>query len=318
MTVHGEGTSDTGEVIAWIEQNYPADVEQVAVDSSAFSVATVPLMVRANGVHVTSLKTLLDEYRLYPERAKGTTTIGSQESFAAFVTRHRAPNSVIFANDDRANPSFTAVFDYHDAGVAGAVDPADTVRARFGEHRAKFAVAVSDEWKAWDQAAKAGFMDQQRFAEFIEDRISDVAPPPVDLPGYLADLSKALGGDWADASKLAELARGLQINVGETVKSHASLSTGEIAVTYETKHSDPGGGQVRVPALFGIRVPVFHRGAVYFIGVRLRYRVQNGNITWAVKPYRPDLSWDHAFDEMSRAIEAATQVTMFLGTQDTR
>src|SRR3546814_747731 len=85
-----------------------------------------------------------DPFREQPLRRSGTAVLTALESFVAHVNRFKDEDSIIFASDDRAAPSLTAVIDYHRQGHQG--DP------RFGQHRGHFAFPLSDEWKAWTKS----------------------------------------------------------------------------------------------------------------------------------------------------------------------
>ncbi len=263
------------------------------------------------GDKVTSLKPILDEFREFPERAIGSATLTSETSFVDHVKRHRAPSSVIFANDFRKAPVFVAVYDYHDQGTAGRVGG----QPRHGGHRAKYAPAMSDEWVTWVDAAAAGYMEAGQFAEFVEDRILDIVTNPAES-AVLSNLRDTLGGDWAAPTDLMTLSRGLQLNVSETVKSGTRLSSGEIQVQFEQKHTDGRGADLRVPTLFAIGIPVFREGPRYQIAVRLRYRVNGGKVTWAVAPHGLDAAWDHAFAEIVDRVATDSSTPVFRGSPE--
>src|SRR4051812_31147231 len=72
-----------------------------------FDDAGQPNMVAADfpaGRAVRTLKALQDEYRLFPERRKGTVRITAVDSFVEIVERFKNPDSVIFADTTQASP----------------------------------------------------------------------------------------------------------------------------------------------------------------------------------------------------------------------
>jgi uncharacterized protein YfdQ (DUF2303 family) len=270
--------------------------------------AKVPLAVLSNGVRIESLKPVLDSYLPTPERATGFDEAHDRDSFVAHVLRHKQPHSVIFATLKAPSTAiFRAIFDYHDAQTGGRDG-----KPRHAEHGVTYPAELSEEFLAWSRFASAGYVSPVDFAEFIEARITDVVPAPTESAS-LASLAELLGGSWAAPIKLIELSRGLQVNVAETVKQAASLSSGEIQITYEAKHQDSAGSPLKVPSLFAIGIPIFRGGDRYQIAVRLRYRIREGRLTWAIAPHRMDASWEHASNELVTAIAAATELPVYRG-----
>jgi hypothetical protein len=84
-----------------------------------------------------------DSYRSKPLYRSGTAQLGSVGSLIDYTNRYKGSGTVLFADDNRAAPSITTVFDYHEQGRA------DGDGQRFGRHRATHSLPLSDEWKAW-------------------------------------------------------------------------------------------------------------------------------------------------------------------------
>lgn len=257
-----------------------------------------------------SIKVLVDEWDEFPERAIGSANLTTEAAFAAHVLRQKSASSVVFADDTRQAPKLVAVYDYHDEQTAGRLG-----QPRHLGHRARYAPALSDEWVGWNRQAGAGFVDAAAFAEFVESNILDVVAAPSQSE-TLIQLRDVLGGEWATPSQLMELSRGLQLSISETVKSGTRLSSGEIQVQFEQKHADGSGGDLRVPTLFAVGIPVFRDGPRYQIAMRLRYRVHAGKVSWAIAPHRMDAAWDHAFAEILTRLAEVTAIPMFRGTPD--
>jgi len=267
------------------------------------------VLMLPRGMEAYPVKRFLDEYRDKPERRKGTATLDTLESLIAHLNRFKDADSAIFA--DEGKTSLIGVLDYHRAG--SAADP------RFGQHRAVYAFPVSDEWEKW-KAKNGEPMNQGEFAEFLEDRILDVVATPdtasLDPSHPLRQMAEALSGTFAGPSKLMELSRGLAVRVGEQVKSAVNLSTGEASIQYVSQHQDEAGQPVKVPSLFAIAIPVFKRGAVYQIPVRLRYRVRAGAITWSYELYRHDQALRDAFAEAAAKAGTDTELPVFFGNPE--
>lgn len=250
---------------------------------------------------------IFDEYRDKPTRRKGTATLLDLSSLIAHVERFKDTDTVLFANDDRSNPSLVAVLDYHRAGAAA--DP------RFGEHRARFAFPLSDEWKAWSASNKKP-MSMIEFAAFLEDRIIDVLDDTSDLPDDMKRFVSAIGGNIASPTKLMETAVGLKVheksNVGETV----NLASGEGEISFVSTHTDGAGKPLKVPNLFLIGIPVFKNDPAYRIAVRLRYRKRDGGLTFWYELWRQEPVFDHAFGEALDRVRTETGLPVLLGTPE--
>jgi uncharacterized protein YfdQ (DUF2303 family) len=278
----------------------------IKVEGQAGHIPTELLVVPA-GLEVHSVKKHLDEYLDRPERRKGTAKLYDLASFVAHAKRFASPESVLFADNNMKSPSLMSVLDYHKAGYEG--DP------QFGQHRGHYAFPLSDEWKAWMEKNREP-MSQQDFAEFLENRISDVLAHTGELNEKLQQFADLLGGTFASPSKLVELSRGLAINEGTKVHQAVNLGSGEATVQYVSEHQDGAGNKLVVPNLFMIAIPVFVAGPIYQMAVRLRYRVRNGGITWFYELYREDKVFEHAFEEACDHAETETSLPLFVGAPE--
>ncbi len=265
-----------------------------------------PAMLTAGGLQAVPASAF-DDYRANPARRKGTATLLDLTSLIAHVERFKDDDTLLFANDDRSSPSLVAVLDYHRAGAEA--DP------RFGQHRAKFAFPLSDEWKAWNGSNKKA-MAMIEFAAFLEDRIIDVLDDPTDLPEDMQRFVTAIGGNIASPTKLMETAVGLKVheksNVGETV----NLASGEGEISFVSTHTDGAGKPLKVPNLFLVGIPVFKNGPAYRIAVRLRYRKRDGGLTFWYELWRQEPVFDHAFGEALERVRTETGLSVLLGTPE--
>lgn len=294
-------------------------------------VGKIPVLQAPQGLQLTGVKKFLDEYLPQPERRKGTVIATSLDSFLAVVARFKDAQSVIFANADRSAPSLTAVFNYNEAG--GEADQPEDMLARWGDHRAKYAFPLSDEWKVWT-AVNGKELNQLGFAVFIEDHINDVLYPSSSLLGSISDaatggdfgdktpdeqlaaFAKLMGGKFALPQDLVKLSQGLTVYEGATVKDARNLNTGESSLQFTTEHMDGSGNKLEVPNLFLIGVPVFHNGPAYRIAVKLRYRLKGGSLSWYLQLHRFDKVFDHAFDEACTQATAKSGLPLYQGAPE--
>jgi uncharacterized protein YfdQ (DUF2303 family) len=302
---HGEVLHTTGNendvaaAIRTVERLSNAKVLKVE-DPDSLGMTKVLVLPKSMAAH--SLQPFFDEQLTAPRRRKGTASVDDVESFVEHVNRFKDDQSALFVNQEAKPPTMTAVLNYHRAGGEG--DP------RFGDHRTLYKFPISDEWKAWTER-NAKTMSQAEFAEFIEDRILDItSTKPKD--GLAAEFTETLAAEYASASKLLELSRGLSITVGSSVRNAQNLATGEVEISYSEEHSP----RVKVPQAFLIAVPVFKRGDFYTVPVRLRYRTRDGAITWFYEMYRPERIVEHAVKEAAETAKASTNLPLFFGSPE--
>jgi uncharacterized protein YfdQ (DUF2303 family) len=158
-------------------------------------------------------------------------------------------------------------------------------------------------------------MSQVDFAAFIEDNVTNLVVANLDDPDIktYADLVQ---GTWANPSDMVGLSRGLQVNVKSVVRNAQTLASGEASFVFEETHSDGTGAPLKVANLFTILIPVFFAGEAYRIPTRLRYRVNEGRISWMYQLARPDLVFDDAFKGIVDVVRNQTQAPVFLGTPE--
>lgn len=249
----------------------------------------------------SSLKALAEEWRLTPDRKRGTAEVTTLESFIHLVGRHKTEDSVIFADTDWRQPSLTAVIDYHSRGSDGAADN--------GKHRIHYQFPLSDSWKAWTEI-NGQLLPQVQFAEFIEDRIMDLAAPDTLEE---EDWRHKFSFRVAFPNELVSLSKGLQVNSEAKVKNAVSLQSGEAQIVFEEEHRDASGNKIDVPGMFILQVPPFFSGAPARIPVRLRYRLAGGQLKWICQLYRPDIYiTEQVIRDMERSA-AETELPVYQG-----
>lgn len=275
------------------------------------------VLVLPEGKQIHSLRRFIDENRLTPERRRGTCVVQELASFIDQANRFKDADSVLFADRTPAKPSLLAVLDYHRAGSEEKIGE----KARFGQHRIAYPFPLSEEWKAW-AAGNGQKMSQGDFAALLEDRVTDVLPPPLadDLTdgrfAGLLEFARLVHGSWAGPAQLVELSRGLSIRQAAKVKDVRNLASGEVQVQYETEHQDAAGQPLRVPQLFLLGIPVFEAGPAYRVAARLRYRLTGGAVSWFYELWRPDLSLRHAFDLACEEARVGTGLPLVFGAPE--
>lgn len=299
-----------------MEPNKPGDAQVIIDTVKALQVPHRIDMPDGNeftliprGMEVVNLKPLMAPYLKAPERREGVAVFTDLDSFIAHAVRFADTDSAVFADDDEDAPSFTSVLDYHRTGAEGS--------PRFGKHRGHYAPQLSEAWEAWDEVDGTA-MTVGEFSAHLQDRLTDVIDPPQDgrseADAKMLDIVAMFGGGgFAGQSRLLELAKGLRVRDTQEAASFKNLQTGEVEVMFKSTHSDANGAPLVVPSAFVVGIPVFHRGPAYRMVIRLLYRMAGPSVTWTVKRYRPDLIFDHAFEEACAAIREKTALPLLRG-----
>ncbi|WP_377299773.1 DUF2303 family protein [Rhizobium sp. SGZ-381] len=277
--------------------------------------SSIPVLLDRKSGRILSVRDEFEKWRIVPTLKSGTATVQTLESFIDLTQRHQTPESVIFADFDWQKPSFTTIVDYHARNVTPDGQPGAIEQfgcPNNGKHRVHYPFPLSKEWEAWT-GANAQPMNQQEFAEFIEDHIPDLTTPD---EGEARHWQQTLGGRVAAPNDVVTLSRGLQVFAETRVANAVTLQSGEGQLTFEEEHKDANGQRINVPSLFIIRIPPFFMGEAVRIPVRLRYRVKAGAITWFYQLYKPE-KW--ITEEVERAfsrVTGATELPGYVGTPE--
>lgn len=272
-------------------------------------VPETPLDVIAlsSGKVLHDLRTILDKRLPAPRRKVGTSTHTTLDSLIAHAIRHRIGSSVLFADDSPTAPALLAVYDYHEGADASP---------HFGEHRARYAFPIAEEWAAWMAAAGEKWLSQRDFAELLEARIVEVLEPSK-LGLMTRELADKLGLQLANQAALLSAAKGLSVRVNLNITNAVTTSSGETELVFEQKHEAKNGGPLTVPNAFAIGIPVFRGGTPYALLARLRYRVTDaGAVVWGVRFHRPEVCFREAFTEAGTKAQRETDLPMFYGAPE--
>jgi uncharacterized protein YfdQ (DUF2303 family) len=293
-----EVNSEAKAIIETVERLNLAEFVELGGDNKA--------VILPKGKELHSLKKLRDEYLTAPERKKGTAFICEPGSFVEHVNRMQDEHSVLFACVDRDKPSVTAVYDYHQKDGA----------PRFGQHRAHYPFPLSDEWKAWmGRNGSENSMSQEDFAEFIEDRMMDLAQPSLAGARTLAYV-EAIQCELATPSQVATLSRELSIRVDQNLVQQVKVSSGESQMVFREEHRDTNGAPLKVPGAFLIQIPIFTGGIEAVLPVRLRFRVAGRSVNWHYEIALVDALFKQAIDEEIKKIQAGVELPVFVGSPE--
>lgn len=237
-----------------------------------------PYTVIPDGYELRNLEKLLAT----PRRKCGNTLLTEAASFIAVVNDQMTGATRLYCQTGN-KPGFTAVFnDTHAA-------------AGWRDHRATYVPVLSAEWLIW--AGTSGRQQTQAdFAQFIEANLPDIAEPS--------------GADVLAVSRTLEAKK--KVNFASSIR----LSDGSHQFTYEEDvQGSAQKGQLKVPEVFVLAIPVFEGGDPWRIEARLRYRIGDGG-TLAIwyELVRPHKVIEAATLELRKQIADGTGLTLLAGT----
>ncbi|BCH20149.1 DUF2303 family protein [Mesorhizobium sp. L-2-11] len=261
-------------------------------------------LVNGRSPEARGVANLFEPFRQHPARKSGQAVAQTFEAFCELTNRHKTIDSVIFADADWRNPSFTAVIDYHQNAPAGL--------AAFGKHRVHYAFPLSEEWKKWIEM-NGEPMKQAEFAYFLEDRVAELSSP---TEHERATFEQQFQTKIATPAQVVELSRGLKINIDTKVKTATTLQSGEGQIAWEEAHNDVDGKPLKVPGLFMLNLAPFFMGEKVRIPVRLRYRPSGAMIMWSYQIYRPDQAINEHVRSTLAEVRSKTDLPAYEGTPE--
>lgn len=221
----------------------------------------------------------LEKFQEFPKTKRGKVRLDSVESMALYAKAHHTSLSALFADSEARK--FLLVIDWHGSAINDA--------AGWGDHSASYQLHYTNEWNAW-MAISGKPMGQATFAEFIEENLPDIIEPTS------ADLLEAV----LNVSGKRNIA----------FKSAKNLTNGDTQLIYEetTEANGTTKGEASLPSKLAIRIPVF-KGAenvtTFEIKAFLRYRIQEGRLSFELKLHRPEKAKDEALKEVFKAMSEA-------------
>ncbi len=240
----------------------------------------IPYVVVPSGYQVNCLESFLAA----PQRTKGHTTLNDARSFIAFIKLNMLGSgldAVIYGNYEKSQ--FKAIFNH-----GTLLEPG------WGDHTASYACPKSLEWLAWTGLDKRR-MTQVEFAEFIENNLPNIANPP--------------------GAEMLEISRSLEAKKQVSFASGIRLSNGQHQLSYQEEISGTAAkGQLNIPEIFTIGIPVFHGGIVYAVDARLRYRIHDGGkMQMWYELVRPHVILEDAFNGLWKGIAEGTGIDILNG-----
>jgi uncharacterized protein YfdQ (DUF2303 family) len=233
-----------------------------------------------NGVHKVDLTG--PEHTGQPPRKQGTTTVRDADSFMAYFEKHSDADTEVYADAERL--TITAVLDAHQAGAA-----------RWSGHRLTLALRTTEAWQQW-KTNDGQLLDQESFAEFLEDHLPELLEP--------------------SAADMLEIAQSIQAASKVDFQSGVRLASGQRQFQYvETTTTKAGQkGQLTVPEVFTIGLVPFEGSEGYKLTARLRYRITDRGLRMGYKLERPSDILRTAFGDVVNRIDGDIEQPVMNGT----
>lgn len=214
-----------------------------------------------------------DAYALSPRHTAASRTVTDALSFVTYVNRHRLPGTEVYAHT--SSSSVVAVIDSHEGSES---------LPGWQKHKLTLGLEHTKAWLAWTAvdlgANPRAWMDQQQFAEFIEDRALDVIEP--------------------DHARLIELATKFEATTKVEFGSAVRLDNGEVKFEYtETVGPKKGNkGGIDLPKELKLGLRPYIGGPIYYVFASLRYRIRSEGLVLGIALQRPENILEAAFADI--------------------
>lgn len=275
-------------------KNRPLDLDHAAIDDLVAIGSALREAASYNHINDTPLvlvppgwtAQLHPELRHRPVRPTGTVVLQTLAAYIAFVTDYATPESRTFV--DLTAGRFVTVFDYH------ARDAEQLIDADWCAFRAEYPAPRTPEFNDW-QAKSGKAMTQEDFAGFIEDHLPDIVDPP--------------------AAEMAEIARSLHANISVSFSKAHRLDNGETQLQYVEEIGGSAGakGQLKIPQVIKLGLPLFVGSEAYAVEARFKYRIKDGHLTLWYELIRPERLIADALQTMAADVAAATTPAVYFG-----
>jgi uncharacterized protein YfdQ (DUF2303 family) len=294
----------TGDLSALFE----ASRQCVAPDFLHNNAGDIIAVAVPQSVRIESWKPYADQFLVAPSRAKGFARFDALSDFIDYSQKFERAGSVVFVQSQ---------FDAFKLSAQLVIDYSTRNAADWHEWGATYETSASLELKEWLRFS-GKFVSQAEFARFLEDRILDVSFPHDDdcCSEIMVKFKEVTGSVVASPSQLIALSRGLQVTDQAKVSQFLNLSTGETVMHFTSEHGGADGAKLQIPNLFQIAVPLFKGEEPISLPVRLRYRVKEGSVVFAVDLYGLHPAFEASANDMIQKIAFKTALSVWNGVPD--
>lgn len=199
-----------------------------------------------------------------PERVKAGENFVEPDSLALYVNRFKTLTTILMASLSRR--TITARLDYHHKQEGMAVDSdfneldIRVPKPQLDQHHAALKCEFDPDYAKW-RALFGQQIDQQTYAEFIEDMLHTIAQPPA------ADLLDAVSE--------------LKLHRDAKFSNKVDLRGGKLNLTYEEDDTQVS-GKMALPESIVIVCPMYQGDEPIAIHAKLRYRLKDGVLRFII------------------------------------
>lgn len=221
-----------------------------------------------------------DEFNDTPKRRRRSVVLTRTSALVAYLRRFVSPTDCTLY----VNPLTP--------GVIGVLDDADGWR----DDRVSLNWRQTTGWMRWSNAS-GKMLDQETFANLIEEGLTEIAKPT--------------GAD------LLELAQSIHATTAARFSSDRRIVSGQVQLSYVEEIDAKAGkdGKMSIPAEIVLVLTPFEGAAARTITARLRYRVAGGKLSLGIVLNQPtEFLLDAVDHEVQSIIEAHPDVLTVWGT----
>lgn len=212
----------------------------------------------------------LENFQAAPNRIEAAPKFRDVASLAGYLDRFELPESVAMSRP--AENEIRVVIDHH----------IDSDTAAWCEHSATFKACFTPEYAAWRNIDHKP-MGQVTALEFLEERAIDVVEP--------------------GAADIMDIIMNFDALKRVTFRQSTRLHDGQRQFLYHEENEVKG--QINLPEMIALRLPVYEGMEPDVIKVRIRYRIDDGKLTFAfLIDQRPALEMT-AFERCEDALKVA-------------
>ena len=244
-----------------------AELADLAAENQRVAVATGEVyLVRGDEGELRLLDT--DAYADVPRHITANRVVTDAASFAAYVNRHKTDGTEVFAHTNSA--SVVAVIDSHEG---------TNREGGWQKHRLTLSLEHSKPWLAWSRA-DGNWFDQDEFAEFLENRYSEVIDP--------------------NPARMIDIATTFEAKKGVDFKSGIRTDSGEVKLQFEETVKAKAGqkGELEIPKKIQLALRPYVGGPIYSIWANFRYRITGAGLRLGFILERPENILDAAFADV--------------------
>lgn len=230
--------------------------------------------------------TLILDYLLpEPRRRTGDYEVNTVESFTDLVDALGGTDkdgASVWINHEP--PCIRAVLNDNTSEAAG-----------WGDLRVTLPLPLTPEWLHW-ASADGKFLDQEAFAEHIEDGVKELVSP--------------------DAAEMLEIAQSIHATVNANFTQAKRLDNGETQMVYTENIESKAGekGDLTVPQTFTLAIAPFLGEDTYEVKARFKFRLGGGTVRMGYSLERPEAVILDALEQIKKRLDDKYAPAVYMGT----